>query len=113
MTTADRLNVIPLGEAMFTQRAIRRFKPDPIPDDVMEDIMQATIRAPNGGNTQQWRFIIVKDEEKRRKLGELYREAWWAKRADAGIMGPDDLPPGKSHHAARRGVWPTKSASRR
>ena len=81
---------------MFTQRAIRRFKPDPIPDDVLEDIMQATIRAPNGGNNQQWRFILVKDAALRGKLAALYREAWWAKRADAGIMGPEDIPPGKS-----------------
>lgn len=96
MTTEQRLNAIPLGEAMFTQRAIRRFKPDPIPDDVLEDIMQATIRAPNGGNNQQWRFILVKDAALRGKLAALYREAWWAKRADAGIMGPEDIPPGKS-----------------
>ena len=96
MTTADRLNSMPLGEAMFTQRAIRRFKKDPIPDDVLEDIMQATIRAPNGGNTQPWRFILVKDDEKRSKLAELYHEAWWAKRADQGIMGPEDIPPGKN-----------------
>lgn len=95
MTTADRLNVMPLGEAMFTQRAIRRFKADPIPADVMQDIMQAAIRAPNGGNTQQWHFIVVQDEEMRRNLGELYHEAWWAKRADAGIMGPEDIPPGR------------------
>ena len=96
MTTADRLNVIPLGEAMFTQRAILRFKPDPIPADVMEDIMQSAIRAPNGGNNQGWRFIVVQNEEMRRKLGDLYHEAWWAKRADAGIMGPQDIPPGPS-----------------
>ena len=96
MTTADRLNVIPLGEAMFSQRAIRRFRTDPIPADVMQDIMQAAIRAPNGGNNQQWHFIVVQDEEMRRKLGELYREAWWAKRADAGIMGPEDIPPGRN-----------------
>ena len=96
MTTAERLNEMPLGEAMFTQRAIRRFKKDPIPDEVLDDIMQATIRAPNGGNNQQWRFILVKDDEKREKLAKLYHEAWWAKRADAGIMGPEDIPPGKS-----------------
>ena len=96
VTTADRLNAIPLGEAMFTQRAIRRFRPDPIPADVMQDIMQAAIRAPNGGNNQGWHFIVVQDEEMRRKLGELYHEAWWAKRADAGIMGPQDIPPGPS-----------------
>ncbi len=96
MTTADRLNVIPLGEALFTQRAIRRFRKDPIPADVMQDIMQAAIRAPNGGNNQQWHFIVVQGEEVRRQLAELYHEAWWAKRADAGIMGPEDIPPGRN-----------------
>ena len=50
MTASDRLTMS-LGEAMFTQRAIRRLKPDPIPDDVMRDLMESAIRAPNGGNT--------------------------------------------------------------
>ena len=95
MTTADRLTMS-LGEAIFTQRAIRRLKPDSIPDDVLHDIMQATIRAPNGGNTQQWHFVVVKDEELRRQLGELYHEAWWAKRKDAGINCPEDIPPGRN-----------------
>ena len=96
MTTAERLGGMSLGEAMFTQRAIRRFKPDPIPGEVMRDIMEAAIRAPNGGNTQQWHFIVVQEPEMRRKLAELYHEAWWAKRKDAGINGPEDIPPGKS-----------------
>ena len=95
MTTADRLTMS-LGEAIFTQRAIRRFKTAPIPDDVLQDIMQASIRAPNGGNTQQWHFIVVRDLDLKRQLGELYREAWWAKRKDAGINGPEDIPPGKN-----------------
>ena len=96
MTTAERLGDMSLGEALFTQRAIRRFKADPIPDEVMRDIMEAAIRAPNGGNTQQWHFIVVQDPEMRGKLAELYHEAWWAKRKDAGINGPEDIPPGKS-----------------
>ena len=95
MTTADRLTMS-LGEAMFTQRAIRRLKPDPIPDEVMRDIMESAIRAPNGGNTQQWNFIVLKDADKRKQMGELYHEAWWAKRKDQGIMGPEDIPPGKN-----------------
>ena len=103
MTTADRLTMS-LGEAMFTQRAIRRLKPDPIPDDVMRDIMEAAIRAPNGGNTQQWHFIVVKDAVTRKQLGELYHEAWWAKRKDAGIMGPEDIPPGQEFHAIGHAV---------
>jgi len=95
MTTADRLTMS-LGEAMFTQRAMRRLKPDPIPEEIMRDIMESAIRAPNGGNTQQWHFIVVKDPDVRKQMGELYHEAWWAKRKDQGIMGPEDIPPGKN-----------------
>ena len=51
---------------------------------------------PNGGNNQQWHFIVVQDAAARSKLAELYHEAWWAKRADAGIYGPEDLPPGRN-----------------
>ena len=95
MSTQDRLTM-PLGEAIFTLRAIRRLKPDPISDADIRDILEATIRAPNGGNQQPWRFIVVTDPELKSKLGELYHEAWWAKRRDAGIRGPEDIPPGKS-----------------
>ena len=97
--TADRLN-IPLGEAIFTLRAIRRLKPDPIPDEDLRDILEAAVRAPNGGNTQPWRFLVVRDPALRSKLGVLYREAWWAKRRDEGIMGPEDLPDTPTRRAA-------------
>ena len=96
MTTADRLTM-PLGETMFTQRAIRRIKADPIPEEDLRDILEAAIRAPNGGNSQPWHFLVVRDPELKTELGELYREAWWAKRKDEGINGPEDIPPGKSN----------------
>ena len=95
MTTESRLTMS-LGETMFTQRAIRRFRPEPIPDSDLHDILEAAIRAPNGGNTQPWHFLVIKDPELRTKFAELYHEAWWAKRRDQGIMGPQDLPPGKN-----------------
>ena len=91
MTTIDRLSM-PLGEAIFSLRAIRRLKPDPIPDDDIRDILEAAIRAPNGGNAQPWHFVIVKDATLREKFAPLYHEAWWAKRRDSGIHGPEDLP---------------------
>ena len=91
MTTASRLSM-PLGEAIFTLRAIRRVKPDPIPDADLRDILEAAIRAPNGGNTQPWHFLVVKDAELRAQFAPLYKEAWWAKRRDAGIHGPEDIP---------------------
>ena len=95
MTTAGRLS-ISLGEAIFTQRAIRRFRQDPISDADLNDILEAATRAPNGGNTQPWHFLVVRDAELRDQLAVLYREAWWAKRKDEGINGPEDIPPGKS-----------------
>ena len=91
MNTADRLGMT-LGDAIFSLRAIRRMRPDPIPDEDLRTILEAAIQAPNGGNQQQWHFILVRDDEQRAKLAELYHEAWWAKRKDVGINGPEDIP---------------------
>src|SRR4051812_44633262 len=46
-------------EALYTTRAMRRIKPDPIPLDVQQRILDAAVRAPSGGNTQNWRFLVV------------------------------------------------------
>ncbi len=91
MDVSNRLSMS-LGEAIFTQRAIRRLRPDPIPDEDVTAILNAAIRAPNGGNLQPWRFIVVRDAKLRSELGTLYHEAWWAKRRDQGISGPEDIP---------------------
>jgi nitroreductase len=91
MTAAERLTMS-LGEAIFTQRAIRRFRPDPIAEEDLRAVLEAAIRAPSGGNVQPWHFLVIRDEELRARFGELYREAWWAKRRDAGIHGPEDIP---------------------
>lgn len=61
-----------LHEAIHTQRAMRRFKPDPIDDALIEQILEAATRAPSGGNRQPWRFIVVKDQKTKAQLGELY-----------------------------------------
>lgn len=92
MSIASRL-AMSLGEAITTQRAIRRFRPDPVPDQDLTDLLEAAIRAPNGGNLQQWHFIAVTESGLRKELAELYKEAWWAKRRDDGIRGPEDIPP--------------------
>ena len=92
MSAESRLSM-PVGEAMFTQRAIRRLKPDPIPEADLRDVLEAATRAPSGGNTQPWHFVVVRDAGLRARFGPLYREAWWAKRREAGILGPEDLPP--------------------
>jgi nitroreductase len=62
-----------LAEALYTTRAMRRVKPDPIPDDVQAKIMDAAIRAPSGGNSQSWKFLLVDDPAVKGKIGPLYR----------------------------------------
>ena len=89
---------MPLGEAMFTQRSIRRFKPDPIPLDDIRLILEAAAKAPNGGNAQVARFLVVNDSTRIREFGRLYHEAWWAKRHDEGFQDLNDLP--RRYHPA-------------
>jgi nitroreductase len=61
-------------EALYTTRAMRRVRPDPIPQDVQARILDAAIRAPSGGNSQNWRFLLVDDPAVKAQLGPLYRE---------------------------------------
>lgn len=65
-----------LTEALYTTRAMRRVKPDPIPDEAIAAMIDAAIRAPSGGNSQNWRFLTVSDPDLRAQLGPLYRRAW-------------------------------------
>lgn len=65
-----------LNEALYTTRAMRRVKTDAIPPDVIAAIMDAAVRAPSPGNTQQWRFITVTDREVMAELGLLYSRSW-------------------------------------
>lgn len=65
-----------LSEALYTTRAMRRVRPDPIPEEVVAKILDAAIRAPSGGNAQNWRMIVVSDQSVRGKLGPIYRDAY-------------------------------------
>jgi len=60
-------------EALYTTRAMRRVKPDAIPEEVQKKILDAAVRAPTGGNTQGWRFLLVDDAAVKAELGPIYR----------------------------------------
>jgi len=66
---------IGLFETMYSAGSIRRFRPDPVPDDIITKVLDAAVRAPSGSNAQSWIFIVVKDAEQRRKLGAVYKKA--------------------------------------
>jgi nitroreductase len=60
---------------MYSARAMRRFKSDPVPDAIVSKVLDAAIRAPSAGNAQNWLFIVVTDTAQRQKVGEVYRRA--------------------------------------
>ena len=65
-----------LSEAIHTQRAVRRFRPDPVPDALVRRVLDAAIRAPSGGNSQPWVFLVLRDAEVKRQVGAYYKRAW-------------------------------------
>jgi len=67
---------MPLEEAMRTQRAIRRLKPDPVDDALVLHLIELALKAPSGSNQQNWDFMIVKAREVKARLGRLNRGAW-------------------------------------
>ncbi len=64
-----------LHEALYTTRAMRRVSSEPVPQEVQERILDAAIRAPSGGNQQNWRFLLVDDPDKKAALAPLYQHA--------------------------------------
>src|SRR5437867_9048919 len=74
-TTASPFSMS-LEEAMRTQRAIRRLKPDPVDDALVLHLIELALRAPTGSNAQNWEFVLVKDRAVKERLGRLNRMAW-------------------------------------
>ena len=66
-----------LYEAMYTTRAMRRVKPDPIPEDVIGRIFDAAVRGPSGGNRHTFRFLTVTDKATMEKIKTIYRDSYW------------------------------------
>jgi nitroreductase len=67
---------VDLVEAMTTQRAIRRVKPDPVDDETILKLLNLAIKAPSGSNQQGWEWIVVRDPGIKRKLARRLRAVW-------------------------------------
>src|SRR5437870_12864000 len=63
-------------EALETTRAIRRFSDTPVSDEEIMTCVRAATQAPRGGNIQPWQFLVVRDAEAKRALGDVYRRAY-------------------------------------
>jgi nitroreductase len=82
-----------LDYAIHHSRAMRRLNPDPIPEDVLLKLIDAANQGPTGSNNQNARWIIVRDPDQKKKLGELNRKA-----VDQYINNPSSSAP------ERRGI---------
>jgi len=70
-----------LFEIMYSCRAMRRLKPDPVPEETLMQLVDAALQGPSGSNSQNWHFIIVRQRAVKERmaavleksLGLLYR----------------------------------------
>jgi len=74
-------------EAVMTRRSVRSYKPDPVPEDALNRILEAVRMAPSGSNRQPWKFIVVTDSEKRRRLMEICGNQRFVGEAPVAIVG--------------------------
>ena len=58
-------------EAVRTRLTVREFKPDPVPDDVVQKMLKAVQWAPSSRNRQPWRLVVVRDKDMLRKIGSI------------------------------------------
>ena len=62
----------PLYQLIFTRRDVRRFRPDPVPEDLLQRILSAAHHAPSVGFMQPWNFIVIRDLQVKRKVKDLF-----------------------------------------
>jgi nitroreductase len=67
---------MPLAEAISTQRAVRRLKPDPVDDALLRRLIELALKAPTGSNAQNWEFVVVKDRAVKARLARANRVAF-------------------------------------
>jgi nitroreductase len=90
-------------EALETCRAIRYLKPDPVPEELIQQVIYGATRASSPGNSQAWDFLVITDHEVKQGLQDLIAPAL---EAATGAMDIDALPPSQarmlrgSHHLA-------------
>ena len=103
-------------EAIEKRRSIRKFKPDPVPDELINQMLEAARLAPSASNRQPWRFQIIKDPEQKQKVfGETTFGAQHIFQAPVVIVCGSELltfvkghklaPPGSEYFGADNDDW--------
>lgn len=87
-------NAAEVVEEMRKVRQARLFEPTPVPDDVLDQLLEVARWTGSGRNTQPWQFILIKDKETLKKISEVRTPINWVADAPLAIAivldGPDD-----------------------
>jgi nitroreductase len=83
--------MLTVGEAIRQRRSIRRFRDDPVPREMIDEILEAARLAPSGSNRQPWRFIVVTDPTERAKLSKICWEQAFIEQAPVVFICCADL----------------------
>ncbi len=92
-------------ELLSTTRTVRR-RLDlerPVARELISECLELALQAPSGGNRQDWRFVVVTDEDRRRRLGEIYRRGW-DRYVEEGILAPPSRPTDPEKRAQARRI---------
>jgi len=80
-------------EAIKNRRSVRKYRPDPIPEELLKEVLSAARMAPSADNAQPWKFILIRDEELKRKLVQACAGQKFLAEAPMVVVGcgsPDD-----------------------
>ena len=89
----------PIFEVMSTMRAMRRLKPDPVPDELLEKLVEAATWGPSGSNLQSYEFVVVTDRAVMARLARL-----WSRSVDAYVNSVGRVTPAAQNPGVRRAV---------
>lgn len=95
--------MLTVWEAIKERRSIRKFVSDDVPDDLIEQMLEAARLSPSGGNAQPWRFIVVRDEKLRKEICELRAGQKFIEEAPVTIVCFADLD--RYAKEARKNKW--------
>src|ERR1700709_464310 len=90
MTEPQDLTVL---QALHSTPARRHLPTEPIPDEVLWELLDAAVRGPSGGNTQTWAWIVVRDPAVKERIAGWYREGWdrlYGARREEIMNAPDN-----------------------
>ncbi|MEV5612747.1 nitroreductase family protein [Streptomyces sp. NPDC052225] len=95
-TTDTRAADAPSGDpalfaTMSTMRAMRRLRPDPVPDELLDQLVQAAVWGPSGGNMQRYEYVVVTDRAVMAELAPLWRRCVDAYLATTGKYAPEGM----------------------